>query len=35
LEAHAFALDSKFVENGGESFSVEEQVRRWVREGRY
>jgi hypothetical protein len=35
LEAHAFALESKFARNGSESFSVEEQVRLWVREGRY
>jgi hypothetical protein len=35
LEAHAFALESKFARNGMESFSVEEQVRLWIREGRY
>ena len=35
LEAHAFALESKFARDGAESFSVEEQVRLWVREGRY
>jgi hypothetical protein len=35
LEAHAFALESKFARNSTESFSVEEQVRLWVREGRY
>jgi hypothetical protein len=35
LEAHAFALESKFARNGLESFSVEEQVRLWIREGRY
>jgi hypothetical protein len=35
LEAHAFALESKFAHSGSESFSVEEQVRLWVREGRY
>ena len=35
LEAHAFALESKFARNGSESFSVEEQVRLWIREGRY
>jgi hypothetical protein len=35
LEAHTFALESKFVENPEESFSVEEQVRIWVRERRY
>jgi hypothetical protein len=35
LEAHAFALELKFARNGEESFSVEEQVRLWIREGRY
>jgi hypothetical protein len=35
LEAHAFALESKFARNSTESFSVEEQVHLWVREGRY
>jgi hypothetical protein len=35
LEAHAFALESKFAQKGIESFSVEEQVRLWIREGRY
>jgi hypothetical protein len=35
LEAHAFALESKFARNNSESLSVEEQVRLWVREGRY
>jgi hypothetical protein len=35
LEAHAFALESKFARNSTESFSVEEQVRLWVKEGRY
>lgn len=35
LEAHAFALESKFARNGLETFSVEEQVRLWIREGRY
>jgi hypothetical protein len=35
LEAHTFALESKFVENPTEGFSVEEQVRIWVRERRY
>lgn len=33
LEAHAFALEARFARN--ESFSVEEQVRLWIREGRY
>ena len=35
LEAHAFALESKFLRNGLEPFSVEDQVRLWIREGRY
>jgi len=35
LESHAFALESKFALNPGQPFSVEEQVRLWVREGRY
>jgi len=35
LEAHAFALESRFARNAVESFSVEEQVRLWIREGRY
>jgi hypothetical protein len=35
LELHAFALESKFALNPAQPFSVEEQVRLWVREGRY
>jgi hypothetical protein len=35
LEAHTFTLESKFVENPAEGFSVEEQVRTWVKERRY
>ena len=35
LESHAFALDARFAANPAESFSVEEKVRMWVREGRY
>jgi len=35
LEAHAFALDSRFARDSGDSFPVEEQVRLWLREGRY
>src|SRR5271170_4132867 len=35
LEAHAFAMASKFARNSGASFSVEEQVRLWIKEGRY
>jgi len=35
LESHAFALESKFALNPDQHFSVEEQVRLWLREGRY
>jgi len=35
LEAHAFALESKFAVRPDTAFSVEEQVRLWLREGRY
>jgi len=35
LEAHAFALDSRFAQCPADAFSVEEQVRLWVKEGRY
>lgn len=35
LAAHAFALDSKLAQNRSKPFSVEEQVRRWISEGRY
>ena len=35
LETHAFALESKFAVDPGKAFSVEEQVRLWIREGRY
>jgi len=35
LEAHAFSLESKFVSAPAHRFSVEEQVRLWVKEGRY
>jgi len=35
LEAHTFALEAKFVQRPAEGFSVEEQVRTWVRERRY
>jgi hypothetical protein len=35
LEAHAFVLDSRFTRNRAERFSVEEQIRLWVGEGRY
>jgi hypothetical protein len=35
LEGHTFAMESKFVQHPAEGFSVEEQVRTWVRERRY
>jgi hypothetical protein len=35
LEAHTFAMESKFVQHPAESFSVEDQVRIWIREHRY
>jgi hypothetical protein len=35
LEAHTFSMESKFAQNPTEGFSVEEQVRIWVRERRY
>jgi hypothetical protein len=35
LEAHTFSLESKFVSNPEERFSVEDRVRLWVRQGRY
>lgn len=35
LETHAFSLESKFAVSPGKAFSVEEQVRLWIREGRY
>jgi len=35
LETHAFALESKFAVDPRKAFSVEEQVRLWLREGRY
>ena len=35
LEAHAFALDSRFTQDRAQGFSVEGQVRLWMREGRY
>src|SRR5579863_5375750 len=33
LEVHAASLDARFSENRADSFSVEEQVRLWIREG--
>ena len=35
IEAHAFFLESKFVRPAAASFSVEEQVRLWVKQDRY
>ena len=35
IEAHAFFLESKFARPAAESFSVEEQVRLWVKQNRY
>jgi hypothetical protein len=35
LEAHAFSLESKFAGQPATRFSVEEQVRLWIRQGRY
>lgn len=35
LETHAFTLESKFAVDPGRVLSVEEQVRLWLREGRY
>jgi hypothetical protein len=35
LETHAFSLESKFAVAPDKAFSVEEQVRLWLREGRY
>jgi hypothetical protein len=35
LEAHAFALESKFVSTPSNRFSVEDQVRLWIEQSRY
>ncbi len=35
LEAHAFSLESKFMGSPAHRFSVEDQVRLWVKQGRY
>ncbi len=35
LEAHAFALESRFVATPAARFSVEEQVRLWIKQERY
>lgn len=35
LETHAFSLESRFAVDPNKPFSVEEQIRLWLREGRY
>lgn len=35
LEAHVFSMESKFARPSVERFSVEDQVRLWVKQGRY
>jgi hypothetical protein len=35
LEAHAFSLESKFMGAPAQRFSVEDQVRLWLKQGRY
>jgi len=35
LEAHAFSLESKFMGSRAHRFSVEDQIRLWVKQGRY
>ena len=35
LEVHAFSLASKFLHPAGESFSVEDQILRWIDDSRY
>ena len=35
LEVHAFSLASKFLHPAGESFSVEDQILRWIDDNRY
>ena len=35
IEAHAFLLESKFARPAAKSFSVEDQVRLWVKQSRY
>ncbi len=35
LEAHTFCLESKFARPAAQSFSVEDQVRLWVKQNRY
>jgi len=35
LEAQAFALDTRFATNPEQAFEVEEEIRNWIRDGRY
>jgi hypothetical protein len=35
IEAHAFSLESRFVGQPADRFSVEDQVRLWIKNGRY
>jgi hypothetical protein len=35
LEDQAYKLDARFAENPGQTFSVEEEIKRWDEEGRY
>jgi hypothetical protein len=35
IEAHALFLESKFARPAAKSFSVEDQVRLWVKQNRY
>jgi hypothetical protein len=35
MKAHAFALDTRYIEDPGARFSVEEEVLRWITQDRY
>ena len=35
LKSHAFAMDLRFAQHPSDYFSVEAEIRRWVKEGRY
>jgi hypothetical protein len=35
MKAHAFEMDARFAANSGVSFSVEDEVWRWLKEYRY
>lgn len=35
LEAQAFALDTRFATNPDQAFDVEDEIRTWIRDGRY